>query len=385
MGRPLTPDEKADLIHDLGGVEAVLAMSVAQLRAHHVLRDRGHGDRAARGVRDWAAAMKHFAPTPVAPALRLAPPPAEPAPARAEVAPLLVDELHEPNPPPAAEAPLAERLAVHQERFGRRRAQAAAAFERTLDVGTDRPLCIVHFGDPHLDDDGCDWGLINEWLEVCQQPGVWAGNIGDTTNNWVGRLQKLYMNQECSEGEAFERARHFASRARWLYWVLGNHDKWNQGTWMHREILRGSEVRVMASTDARIRLRWPSGDEFVVWARHSFKGSSQWNTLHGNVKAARMSGYRAGLYVDGHRHNTAAMVEPHPDGDPYFALRLAGFKRLDHYAAELQFPESEHGAAVMTVIDPTASPMGRCRFVWTPAEARQVLAELQRRPVLRAA
>ena len=61
-------------------------------------------------------------------------------------------------------------------------------------------------------------------------------NIGDVTNNWTGRLMKKYADQTTT----VRRARRLAewlmhdSGVKWLMWLVGNHDAWENGD----EILR---------------------------------------------------------------------------------------------------------------------------------------------------
>ena len=61
------------------------------------------------------------------------------------------------------------------------------------------PIGIVHFGDPHVDDDGTDWAALERDIKLVRETeGLFASNIGDTTNNWVGRLGRLYGQQATS-------------------------------------------------------------------------------------------------------------------------------------------------------------------------------------------
>lgn len=345
----LTGPGLLQLVQQLGGPAAVDAMTGRAIgQALQVNR------RIAEQVRAAARAALALAAADVVP-LR-------PAPAA---------QLREDEQPPDSAQPMEQQINEQRSRFDR--LVRAQRVERVFNVPGSGPIGLVHFGDPHLDDDGCDLDLARRWLEVCRRPRVWGVNIGDTANSWAGRLARLYADQACTEGQAIERIRWFAESAPWLVWVLGNHDLWGQMRWIHREILRDADVRVVTPDDAQVCLRWPDGREFRLWARHSFKGHSQWNTLHGPMKAVRMNGYPADLYVDGHKHEAAIMTEPGPGGRVYTALRVRGFKRFDSYARLHQFEESSCGEACLTLIDPTASPLGRVRVAWTPEEAEELL------------
>ena len=63
--------------------------------------------------------------------------------------------------------------------------------------------------------------LINE------TEGMFAGNLGDVQNNWVGRLASLYSQQSTTAKESWLLTEHFISSLDWLYIVGGNHDVWS--------------------------------------------------------------------------------------------------------------------------------------------------------------
>ena len=72
------------------------------------------------------------------------------------------------------------------------------------------PIGIVHFGDPHVDDKGCDLQLLLRHCEIIKKTdGLLGANVGDTTNNWVGRLGNLYGEQSATKAEAWRLAEHF--------------------------------------------------------------------------------------------------------------------------------------------------------------------------------
>jgi hypothetical protein len=53
-------------------------------------------------------------------------------------------------------------------------------------VNIDGPVGILHFGDPHLDDDGCDIAAIERHSDLTRSTeGLFGANVGDTTNNWM--------------------------------------------------------------------------------------------------------------------------------------------------------------------------------------------------------
>ena len=108
--------------------------------------------------------------------------------------------------------------------FAKKKAYEQATKLIEVKVKISGPIGILHFGDPHVDDDGTDLELLRKHSDLTQIEGVWGANIGDTTNNWVGRLARLYAQQSTSASQAWKLAEWFVARTRWIYMIGGNHD-----------------------------------------------------------------------------------------------------------------------------------------------------------------
>lgn len=256
--------------------------------------------------------------------------------------------------------PIHELLDMRSKQFQRKKAFRDSTKWFPIDIHDDKPIGIVWFGDPHLDSDDCNIDLLREHVRLCvTTPGLYGGNIGDTTNNWVGRLMRLFASQEASQSTARQMAEWFMSGSGvdWLVWLMGNHDEWNDGA----EILRRMNIHgkiPMLNWEAKFKIRFRSGVECKVHASHDFPGSSIYNPLHGPTKAARFGG-AADLYVCGHKHNPAYAWMPLENGRCPVIVRARGYKWHDEHAVTNGFPQYEMGAAMLTVIDPTASDAGR--------------------------
>lgn len=128
---------------------------------------------------------------------------------------------------PSDDVPIDRLLDLAEER-SRLRAQSHEAHTWFgVKVKEDKPIGILWFGDPHVDDNGCDWQLLRRHAHLCKTTeGLYGANIGDTTNNWAGRLAALYAKQDAS----LKTARRFAawfmldSGIKWMLWLIGNHD-----------------------------------------------------------------------------------------------------------------------------------------------------------------
>jgi len=106
-----------------------------------------------------------------------------------------------------------------------RKALHDAAKLRQVQVNVEGPIAIAFFGDPHVDDPGCAWGDLERDVAICRDTeGVLAVDVGDDSNNWVGRLAKLYANQEVTSKQALVLIEWLMTQLPWLMRVVGNHD-----------------------------------------------------------------------------------------------------------------------------------------------------------------
>lgn len=248
--------------------------------------------------------------------------------------------------------PIEELLDRLESRFNRVHRAAAARKWFEVKVPETKPYGLLMFGDPHLGADNCNLGLVREHVKIAQRPGVYGLNIGDTTNNWVGRLLRLYAEQGTTAKEEKDLAEWFMFDAgvTWLCWILGNHDEWNGGADFQKR-LGGRHIPII-DWRAQFRVTHPAGTEARIDASHGRKGSSIWNNLHATLRAAKL-GENADLYVTGHTHNFGLEdLEIAEKGVSAWLVQLRGYKWHDHYALVNNFAEHQRGAAVMAVIDP---------------------------------
>lgn len=253
---------------------------------------------------------------------------------------------------PDDDLPITEIIDSMAKRFEKRAQFQKALKWFPIKVKENKPVGIVFVGDPHLDDDGCNWPLLKKHIEVMNEPGVYAVNIGDTTNNWMGRLLAQFANQETSQKTAQKLAKWFLTESgiKWIAWLMGNHDAWNDGA----AILRGMNVARVPMTDwqAQFKLVFPNDWECRIWAAHDFAGHSMWNTLHGSQKAAHTKDW-AHIYPSGHKHNWALHQEESASRDfTYWLVRTRGYKFIDAHAEKFGHQSQQFGASILAVIDP---------------------------------
>ena len=286
-------------------------------------------------------------------------------------------------PPPAADLPIGELLADRRRRFELRQAHEEARKLIPVVVRESRPIGLHIFGDPHLDDDGCNLPLLEKHAALINRTdGLYAINAGDTTNNWTGRLARLYAQQSTSAHEAWRLAEWFVGelRDKWLFIIGGNHDLWS-GAGDPLKWITGQAGALYAPSAVRVGLTFPGGRVVKVNARHDFIGNSQWNPAHGPMKAAQL-GYRDHLSVAGHLHTSAYGIVKDPDsGINMHCVRVASYKVHDTYAVEKGLRDQHLSPCALVTIDPTLPPThpDLLHVWWAPEEGADYLKWMRRR------
>lgn len=258
---------------------------------------------------------------------------------------------------PDDDLPAGELIEMMCKRFGKRSEAKQARLWFPIKIRENKPIGILWFGDPHVDDNGCNWPLLKRHTEIAASTeGLYGANIGDSTNNWVGRLTRLFANQDTSQDTARKLAKWLLTESgvKWLLWLIGNHDAWNDGATILRLMNRDNRIPI-EDWGAQFRLVFPNGFERRVWAAHNFSGHSMWNTLHGPQKAAHTKSH-AHLYVCGHTHNWALHHEESASRDfTYWLARTRGYKYIDSHAEHMGHASQDEGAAILSIFNPLAS------------------------------
>jgi hypothetical protein len=197
--------------------------------------------------------------------------------------------------------------------------------------------------------------LAAHFTAICRDtPGIMAVNIGDSTNNWVGRLMRLYADQEVTSKQALKLIEWLMTALPWLLDKEGNHDLWNTekgdpAEVIHR-LMKLPGIREMGSS--RLRLALPSGAEVLMHVRHDFPGGSQFNPAHALVRET-LFGFRDHILMCGHRHSSGYIPVFHNDPRRLcHGFRLGTYKDFDHYAAEKGFQDTNWARSMGAVINP---------------------------------
>lgn len=274
-----------------------------------------------------------------------------PDPRRFEAKPLFTFEDLPDDGEPDAEVLIAQLI----QRHAKRKVYHDAGKLRQVQVHTDGPIGIAFFGDPHVDDPGCAWGDLEADVRICRETeAMFAVDVGDDSNNWVGRLMKLYADQEVTSKQSLKLIEWLMTSLPWLLRIKGNHDEWNGekgdvADFIHRFSLSPGALE---SAGARLQLNLPSGASFRMHVRHDFPGGSQFNPAHALVRET-LFGYRDDIMACGHRHTAGYIPVWHNDPRRLcHGFRVGAYKDFDKYARDKGFQDGNWARSMAAVIDP---------------------------------
>jgi hypothetical protein len=267
---------------------------------------------------------------------------------------------------PNKHEPIGELLDRCETNYKRLRKHTDASTWQQIKVDDNLPIGIVHFGDCHLDDPGCNIPLLRKHVNIVRDTeGCFALNVGDYTNNWVGRLARLFANQDLGQSSARRLVEwllvsDFGLNGHWLAVVLGNHDEWNEGGEIIRGMVAKAKVHIpVHEWAAKIELVFPNKAVCRINTAHDFKGRSMYSAVHGLRKEAMNWQDGTHIYVAGHIHFGEILQFELPNGRVPWLLRVRGYKEMDSHALVNGFHEGRRFSAVMTIIDPNADDAGR--------------------------
>tara|TARA_R100001463_G_scaffold16452_3_gene42643 strand:- start:1353 stop:2450 length:1098 start_codon:yes stop_codon:yes gene_type:complete len=244
------------------------------------------------------------------------------------------------------------------------------------------PFGIMVFGDPHVDNEGCDWETLLNHVKLIQRTeGVLAASVGDMHDNWIGRLARCYSEAAITAKDGWRLSEWLFQAVQWIAIVGGNHDAWANGPGVDPMELLTKKTGVLcyAPDEIRIELRWKNREDLdpLIWIiRHDFKGRSWYHPTHGPHKEAMLDG-KCHLLTAGHIHQWGQLTTEQRHGRITNAIRVRGYKRADSYALEKGFFEQKHGESCLVVINPTADNIGRIQIYWDLKEGCKYLTHLR--------
>jgi hypothetical protein len=259
---------------------------------------------------------------------------------------------------PPSDEPIEDIIDHLTNRYVTRMEHVDAKQWQRVSMKSDEPIGLLWFGDPHLDDNYCDWPVLRRHVDLVKNnEGIYGCGLGDYQNNWIGRLSRLYAEQDTSHHTAWRLVEWFVREINPLILIGGNHDMWSGPgdplQWMTEP------HTINEDWSAQIAIEFPNGQECKIHAAHDMPGHSQWNPLHGQKKMA-MFRSNAHLYIAGHKHNwELAQMEQVEEGHVSWLARARGYKAHDTYAMVRGYEEQNFGQAILQVINPrTKTPEG---------------------------
>ncbi len=266
-----------------------------------------------------------------------------------------------------------EEMLDHLERrFDKKQARSTAERWFPITIKSDSTVGLAVVGDPHLGVHSNIKLLRRDAAILAGTPGMMAVNIGDSADNW-GRLVHLYAEADISRPTEQRLARWLLAEAGipWVAFLLGNHDTMHSEFATYLQTINVAQIP-MVDWRARFRLVFPAC-EVRVDAAHHHKGTSLYNRLHGQKRAALWD-EDADIYVAGHHHTWAIAHEELDDGRVVHLARARGYKWHDEFATRHGFHEDKFGSTILFVIDPSeGDPVRRITAFADLAEGAEFL------------
>lgn len=229
-----------------------------------------------------------------------------------------------------------------------------------MKINNSKVSIIPFIGDPHLDDDGCDWVTLEQHMNIIAKLQSEGHNcfpvcMGDILNNWVksGRLVKKWADQTVTQSKSYKLAKYFIRDmgVKFALYIIGNHDKWNEFVYLLEEYCDYVGLP-MADWRCRFKFVFKNGYEFKVDAAHDHKGNSMYNKTHAQDRAVMFAGIKPDLILSAHRHTYSLKHDFEPDVGFIWKGRMSGYKVIDEYADFLQYDNQGVGHSIWAVIDP---------------------------------
>ena len=288
-------------------------------------------------------------------------------------------EIEEKDISEETEIPIQELIQQRIKANKRKKAKYSKHY-RTISLKPE-PIGLLIFGDPHVDNDGCDWSVLYEHILLAQSTeGILACSVGDQLDNWIGRLGRLYSNTSMLASDGWRLSEWMFSALQWLAVIGGNHDTWASSagidpmSWLTKKC----GVRFYCNDELRINIEWkdrPELEPVILYLRHFFKGHSWFHPTHGSNKESMLDG-KAHILASGHVHNWAYLQTEMRHGRISHCLSVRGYKRYDSFAKQKGFYEQQSGYAALVVIDPEKEDH-RIQVFWDIEEGCNYLTYLR--------
>jgi ABC-type cobalt transport system substrate-binding protein len=160
---------------------------------------------------------------------------------------------------------------------------------------------------------------------------------------------------------------------RWIAHIGGNHDVWS-GADDPLEWLASQAGSTYEPWEARLELRFPSGEPVLLTAKHKWAGHSIYNPVHGVTRGV-LFGERCHLAIGGHTHVSGrGTIRDELSRMITEAVQVASYKGRDDFARKIGARDNHVSCSASIVIDPeNTEPNARVHVIWNAAEAAEYL------------
>lgn len=219
------------------------------------------------------------------------------------------------------------------------------------------PACLVFMSDLHLGGEGVNYPRIRREVEIAREiPNSGVFLLGDLVDNFIVRkLSEVRFSTRLTISDEWIMAEHVMASLgpRLVACVAGNHDEWSRrasGYDVLRSLVARVRKGVIYDTDEAV-VTWRVGEhERRIRARHKWLGSSIYNAIHGQGRAARWDG-DADIYIGGHTHRGALYGTLNVGERLVMGVQLGAYKEVDPYQRREGFAVGAPDAAVALVLD----------------------------------
>lgn len=272
------------------------------------------------------------------------------------------------------------------------RARKLQAFERKEAKGDwrslvplnlpGRPFRLKIFGDPHLDDDGCDFDLFERhWLEMNAEQGVYGICVGDWFNNWLRALGHLWKEHSTAPSDSWLLLEGLMEERgdALLAACSGNHDDWSHGPIDPVAYLMRQHGVAYRKGAIRLELRPGNHTPLTIAMRHKWRGASMYSAAHG-IRRAVEKGWADDIAIGGHIHQDESRHYIHPDtGKITTICQVSAFKAYDDHVDVQGYQGPRISPVWDLVIDPACeeNDPDKVKVFWDSARAQKYLEAIR--------
>lgn len=239
--------------------------------------------------------------------------------------------------------------------------KAQSLVEVNIDI--EGPFAVVGLPDPHLDNPGTNLARAMEHAHAIRDTeGVYALCVGDILDNFqaIRPLQHARNEHIVTVSESFRLQEYWLTQlAPKLVGVSsGNHDDWlTRAGFDPLSYVLGTLGRlgIYGRSQVRLNLKPRHGHSFVHLVRHTFPGSSVYNSGHGILKWALQQWQGEDVMWGGHIHSAAIQQIDKPSlgiDKTVTLMQLGTYKTVDEYCIDRGFRVNMPHDAALVVHDP---------------------------------